>query len=66
MIGPAWTYNSSLPKPAGTQNMGTWTKAVYTPEQLKTMTKEQKDLISFSSSKTSSKVPKATGSHCYQ
>ena len=54
MIGPAWTYNSSLPKPAGTQNMGTWTKAVYTPEQLKSMTKEQKDLISFSSSKTSS------------
>jgi len=35
MIGPAWTYDSSVEKPAGTENMGTWTQAVYTPEQMK-------------------------------
>jgi hypothetical protein len=45
MIGPAWTFNSSLPKPAGIQNMGTWTKAVYTEEQKKAMTPEQHVLI---------------------
>lgn len=32
-IGPAWTYDSSVEKPAGTKDMGSWTKAVYTPEQ---------------------------------
>jgi|LauGreDrversion4_2_1035121.scaffolds.fasta_scaffold4897815_1 hypothetical protein len=62
MIGPAWTYNSSLPKPAGTQNMGTWTKAVYTEEQLKTMTTEQKTLV-FGSPKPAAKlVTGASGS----
>jgi hypothetical protein len=45
MIGPAWTYNSSLPKPAGSQNMGTWTRAVYTEEQKKAMTLEQRALV---------------------
>ena len=32
-IGPAWTYDPSVEKPAGTRNMGTWTMSVYTPEQ---------------------------------
>ena len=45
MIGPAWTRDSSLPKPEGTQDMGSWTKAVYTDEQKKAMTREQKVLI---------------------
>ena len=45
MIGPAWTYNSSLPKPAGTQSMGSWTQAVYTEEQKKAMTQEQRVMI---------------------
>ena len=34
-IGPAWTYNDSVEAPAGEKNMGTWTMAVYTPEQRK-------------------------------
>jgi hypothetical protein len=45
MIGPAWTRDPTLPKPAGKQNMGTWTKAVYTEEQKKAMTEQQKVLI---------------------
>ncbi|CAE7565308.1 unnamed protein product [Symbiodinium pilosum] len=32
VIGPAWT-RGEMEKPAGTKNMGTWTAAVYTPEQ---------------------------------
>jgi len=32
-IGPAWTYDKSVERPAGEKNMGTWTKAVYTAEQ---------------------------------
>jgi len=32
-IGPAWTYDSSVEKPAGTKDMGSWQKAVYTSEQ---------------------------------
>jgi len=31
-IGPAWT-RGEIEKPAGTRNMGSWTSAVYTPEQ---------------------------------
>lgn len=34
-IGPAWTYDPSVEKPAGEKDMGTWTMAVYTPEQMK-------------------------------
>ncbi|CAE7312892.1 unnamed protein product [Symbiodinium natans] len=32
VIGPAWT-RGEIEKPAGTKNMGSWTAAVYTPEQ---------------------------------
>ena len=32
-IGPAWT-RGEIEKPAGEENMGTWTAAVYTPEQM--------------------------------
>merc|ERR1719487_2382147 len=32
-IGPAWTYDSSVEKPAGEKDMGGWTAAVYTTEQ---------------------------------
>jgi hypothetical protein len=52
MIGPAWTRDPSLPKPAGTQDMGGWTKAVYTEEQKKAMTQEQRKAI-FGSSEPS-------------
>jgi hypothetical protein len=45
MIGPAWTFSSSIPKPAGIQCMGTWTKAVYTEAQKKSMTSEQLALV---------------------
>merc|ERR1711862_811148 len=31
-IGPAWT-RGEIEKPAGEKNMGSWTAAVYTPEQ---------------------------------
>ena len=31
-IGPAWT-RGEIEAPAGTQNMGSWTASVYTPEQ---------------------------------
>jgi len=31
-LGPAWT-RGKIEKPAGTKNMGSWTAAVYTPEQ---------------------------------
>ena len=34
MIGPQWTYNSAVPKPLGTKDMGGYTAMVYTPEQL--------------------------------
>jgi len=33
-IGPAWTYDKSVEKPAGVKDMGTWTDSVYTPEQM--------------------------------
>jgi len=33
-IGPAWT-RGEIEKPKGTKNMGTWTAAIYTPEQQK-------------------------------
>ena len=33
LIGPAWTYDPSVEKPAGEKNMGTYTIAVYTKEQ---------------------------------
>eukprot|EP00439_Symbiodinium_sp_Y106_P084789 s569_g26.t1 len=32
VIGPAWT-RGEMEKPAGTKDMGSWTAAVYTPEQ---------------------------------
>ncbi|CAJ1424416.1 unnamed protein product [Effrenium voratum] len=32
VIGPAWT-RGEIEKPAGSKDMGTWTAAVYTPEQ---------------------------------
>ena len=32
-IGPAWTYDSKVPKPLGTKNMGSYTDAVYTRSQ---------------------------------
>ena len=36
LIGPKWTWTSGgMPPPAGKENMGTWTAAVYTPEQQK-------------------------------
>lgn len=32
-MGPRWTWDSTVEKPAGEKNMGTWTRAIYTPEQ---------------------------------
>merc|ERR1719473_579257 len=32
-VGPAWTYDETVEKPAGEKDMGSWTAAVYTPEQ---------------------------------
>jgi len=32
VLGPAWT-RGEIERPAGTKNMGSWTAAVYTPEQ---------------------------------
>ena len=34
MIGPAWTFDPSIPKPLGSKDMGTYQVAIYTPEQL--------------------------------
>ena len=34
MIGPAWTYDAAIPKPLGTKDMGSYSTAVYTPQQL--------------------------------
>lgn len=36
LIGPKWTYGEIEP-PAGKKNMGSWTAAVYTPEQQKNL-----------------------------
>jgi len=33
VVGPRWTWDKSMEKPAGTKNMGTWVASVYTPEQ---------------------------------
>ena len=33
MIGPSWTYDEAKEAPLGEKSMGTWTAAVYTPEQ---------------------------------
>ena len=33
MIGPRWTWDETVEAPQGTKDMGTWTSAVYTPEQ---------------------------------
>ena len=32
-VGPAWTYDETVEKPAGEKDMNGWTAAVYTPEQ---------------------------------
>merc|ERR1719499_554164 len=32
-VGPAWTYDNTVEKPAGSKDMGGWEKAVYTEEQ---------------------------------
>ena len=34
MIGPAWTFDKNVPKPAGTKDMGSWTAMQYTQDQL--------------------------------
>jgi len=34
-IGPRWTWDSTMEKPAGEKNMGSFTQAVYTKEQQK-------------------------------
>jgi len=36
-IGPRWTWDHTFEKPAGTQDMGGWTRGVYTEEQQKRM-----------------------------
>jgi len=41
-IGPAWTYDSSVEKPAGEKDMGGWTEAVYTAEQQQRMGVDEK------------------------
>merc|ERR1712139_692864 len=32
-IGPRWTWDPTMEKPAGVKNMGSWTEAVYTKQQ---------------------------------
>merc|ERR1712227_572378 len=32
-VGPRWTWDSNMEKPAGEKNMGSFTQAVYTKEQ---------------------------------
>ena len=46
MIGPAWTYDASVPKPLGVKDMGDYTVAVYTKDQLAAMSPQE--LFSFS------------------
>jgi copper transporter 1 len=35
VVGPAWTYDSSVPKPLGEEVRGSSTHAIYTPDQLR-------------------------------